>query len=232
MTYQANSGRLCRHFYSHASCEAWLLKSQTAILIQIFLLTCLLRGMTDFLLEIIYFFLLFLLTCLLRGMTPCSGETSYYYCNFYSHASCEAWQECFAQSGVSMSISTHMPLARHDILPDCTRLPFQHFYSHASCEAWPVLWLYKRIMRHFYSHASCEAWHNFPCCCGNYSFDFYSHASCEAWLGVANTQISTRTFLLTCLLRGMTRALNRLHFDIPFLLTCLLRGMTSFCYAV
>ena len=102
--------------------------------------------------------LVFLLTCLLRGMTIDAGkytatlnvsthmplarhdysilETSYSpYCfyshasceawpfeefgkwqdkSFYSHASCEAWRRGFTQRQFR-KVSTHMPLARHDI---------------------------------------------------------------------------------------------------------------------
>ena len=85
------------NFYSHASCEAWLR--------HYFLLTCQAK---------------FLLTCLLRGMTDpeeagCLPDADFYshasceawrsiprsqtpFGNFYSHASCEAWPENFTFS--------------------------------------------------------------------------------------------------------------------------------------
>ena len=40
--------------------------------------------------------------------------------------------------------------------------------------------------------------------------------------------ISYHTFLLTCLLRGMTEDAKKLYGKISFLLTCLLRGMTVY----
>ena len=78
-----------------------------------FLLTCLLRGMTENL-DVVSYPFSFLLTCLLRGMTMKSlsltsvdgflltcllrGMTSYYVFH-----------------GSTSGISTHMPLARHDM---------------------------------------------------------------------------------------------------------------------
>ena len=101
------------YFYSHASCEAWLYTFSVDAFPFIFLLTCLLRGMTSYKL-IFSAFVKFLLTCLLRGMTNNGAPLNIWLC-----------------------ISTHMPLARHD---RCYRFgickPF-NFYSHASCEAWP-----------------------------------------------------------------------------------------------
>ena len=98
-------------FYSHASCEAWLSgnvgfcgnkvsthmplarhDSKTVLIfsVSVFLLTCLLRGMTDTG-KVMVVLDEFLLTCLLRGMTRLA-------------------QHFHAIPGVS----THMPLARHD----------------------------------------------------------------------------------------------------------------------
>ena len=77
-----------------------------------FLLTCLLRGMT-LRWHNLYCCRLFLLTCLLRGMTPGSRNLI-----------------------PGSTISTHMPLARHDYTSQWFANFFLDFYSHASCEAW------------------------------------------------------------------------------------------------
>ena len=123
-------------------------------------------------------------------------------------------------------ISTHMPLARHDgqtaLLSRCKN----HFYSHASCEAWRNINLINLFAGHFYSHASCEAWRRKGAAAGReiqisthmplarhdiewilgfiFGLYFYSHASCEAWPQRFHSLQTLQTFLLTCLLRGMT----------------------------
>ena len=77
----------------------------------VFLLTCLLRGMTAN--GRIYLDnAKFLLTCLLRGMTKDYSAIEH---TFY--------------------VSTHMPLARHDFVGVEKSIPIFGFYSHASCEA-------------------------------------------------------------------------------------------------
>ena len=103
--------------------------------IQEFLLTCLLRGMTVYL-SLSLSDIVFLLTCLLRGMTLADlGALAVDEC-FYSHASCEAWRH-MCPKPKRFTVSTHMPLARHDPFSlSCPRVQLS-FYSHASCEAWP-----------------------------------------------------------------------------------------------
>ena len=111
----SNFWHLHNRFYSHASCEAWpsgerFRRSYTVVsthmplarhdrnslllisCVNSFLLTCLLRGMTVYWQDAL-FVSRFLLTCLLRGMTPRQFP---------------AWCQC--------QVSTHMPLARHDII--------------------------------------------------------------------------------------------------------------------
>ena len=75
-----------------------------------------------------------------------------------------------------------MPLARHDLLLLCGIDSLVYFYSHASCEAWQTD--FERMMKCTY---------------------FYSHASCEAWLSFVFVWPKIFLFLLTCLLRGMTK---------------------------
>ena len=147
--------------------------------------------------------------------------------NFYSHASCEAWPLFNSTVTAPLIISTHMPLARHDTPPlksivktvISTHMPLarhdkvitpanctpSHFYSHASCEAWPLLFAIIAVIcgSHFYSHASCEAW-PIAASAPEQQRHFYSHASCEAWLIGAGVSLAGASFLLTCLLRGMT----------------------------
>ena len=102
--------------------------------------------------------------------------------NFYSHASCEAWQ--------------HFPLGH------CSQQ--KNFYSHASCEAWPCL-IRLSDMPHFISthtpHARRDLTLFFLWLLGNY---FYSHASCEAWPHSFWPPVIFCRFLLTRLMRGVT----------------------------
>ena len=88
-----------------------LISSPTPENLSAFLLTCLLRGMTQEYRDAAIG-ALFLLTCLLRGMT---SFLQYLLLYFY--------------------VSTHMPLARHDHEQWQGRVYFISFYSHASCEA-------------------------------------------------------------------------------------------------
>ena len=194
------------------------------------------------------FSLEFLLTCLLRGMTEIADAVKKALADFYSHASCEAWQRRAGSKGA-----------------------VGDFYSHASCEAWLqsqniysfisqflltcllrgmtfARTKHKVIYADFYSHASCEAWRWFFVNTIGFT-NFYSHASCEAWHINTNCCVDATEFLLTCLLRGMTERdeftnyfanfyshasceawLSWRQIDvrcIKFLLTCLLRGMTE-----
>ena len=190
-----------------------------------FLLTCLLRGMTAPVWRSRY-------TCLgvsthmplarhdsnrFKAFTTLEGFYSHASCeawrlehftnrdalSFYSHASCEAWRQDLLRSLYFFRVSTHMPLARHDLVASNKRSVWSSFYSHASCEAWLNRLLESSDLDGFYSHASCEAWHN--CICNYARLDlvsthmplarhdkiltyqeaadwgFYSHASCEAW---------------------------------------------------
>ena len=128
-------------------------------------------------------------------------------------------------------VSTHMPLARHDYNGFPIMFDYLSFYSHASCEAWQDGKEHILGVFGFYSHASCEAWLSFNRLrhgCGS----FYSHASCEAWLNGKWHCVLFSRFLLTCLLRGMTRNNDNTDNDNRFLLTCLLRGMTEMQTAI
>ena len=144
------------HFYSHASCEAWRI------------IQSLIRWVLNFYSHASCEAWLSRLSHTLRKE------------HFYSHASCEAWLGSQSRKAVSgwflltcllrgmtflctviippCLISTHMPLARHDLLQQELLLFRSHFYSHASCEAWRVVFLSLAICLNFYSHASCEAW--------------------------------------------------------------------------
>ena len=166
-----------------------------------FLLTCLLRGMTFYRTSNVLPYS-FLLTCLLRGMTIHHHRIHRQY-----------------------SISTHMPLARHDVSFEC-------IYSVNFISTHMPLARHDRMRSaalqgtgNFYSHASCEAWQN-PFNTSPKIPNFYSHASCEAWLDITGIRGIVETFLLTCLLRGMTSRGRDPWNTEWFLLTCLLRGMT------
>ena len=167
------------NFYSHASCEAWLNSLFDKLLCSIFLLTCLLRGMTR-IQWLKWLKVLFLLTCLLRGMTSTAQITLR--CQKFLLTCLLRGMTCIRDRLRRIFIiSTHMPLARHDNSVEC-----------------------------------------FDNCTG----DFYSHASCEAWQWYSASCFHSVQFLLTCLLRGMTRFCKVYGSFYEFLLTCLLRGMT------
>ena len=168
----------------------------------------------------------FLLTCLLRGMTIEAATMMIVRTDFYSHASCEAWRRKLHPLFNLRPISTHMPLARHDKeISDKTKKQV-NFYSHASCEAWRSWIRLRHIHRRFL--LTCLLRGMTMCFCllqdGQYISthmplarhdqdagyllediqNFYSHASCEAWLHCPGNQQGYGAFLLTCLLRGMT----------------------------
>ena len=76
----------------------------------------------------------FLLTCLLRGMTVESlvTETDNTVSTHMPLARHDHGGDFVRRLN---GVSTHMPLARHDIPVDCTGNQYGGFYSHASCEA-------------------------------------------------------------------------------------------------
>ena len=100
--------------------------------ISLFLLTCLLRDMTNFIFnsripsE-------FLLTCLLRDMTTEKELDAY---NFYvsTHMPLARHDADDQEHWFSCTVSTHMPLARHDAMYGMCVTAILRFYSHASCE--------------------------------------------------------------------------------------------------
>ena len=122
-----------------------------------FLLTCLLRGMTmnsgraEYILSVSTHMPLarhdehlrerhrqermFLLTCLLRGMTQVTAEKG---CNSKFLLTCllRGMTHFLLSNMHQWQVSTHMPLARHDISGMLLTffVPLS-FYSHASCEA-------------------------------------------------------------------------------------------------
>ena len=101
-----------QNFYSHASCEAWLVRSAGSGVYEQFLLTCLLRGMTRLLLRL-YRLISFLLTCLLRGMTS-PRRTYTLLCQFLLTCLLRGMTLKEVNPAAYENISTHMPLARHD----------------------------------------------------------------------------------------------------------------------
>ena len=237
------------HFYSHASCEAWLSLPLFWILIPYFYSHASCEAWlihthgwngTD----------LFLLTCLLRGMTLYSCRVTYL-----------------------SSISTHMPLARHDDMKHCyyTGLPISTHMPLARHDGFFELkFLFKIISTHMplarhdenggtllgqpqtiSTHMPLARHDRMVLCIFQRYWYFYSHASCEAWRTRHIRKGESHEFLLTCLLRGMTGQLRgfawfyQISTHMPlarhdaivrptspaksaFLLTCLLRGMTLY----
>ena len=79
------------NFYSHASCEAWLILLAERIRLPVISTHMPLARHDE-----VY--------CHISASMP----------NFYSHASCEAWLKNRQRLYKVYEISTHMPLARHD----------------------------------------------------------------------------------------------------------------------
>ena len=153
------------------------------------------------------YFCKFLLTRLMRGVTP-SCRLLPPFDDFYSHASCEAWQMAGDLQFTLWNISTHTPHARRDHLLVCfvhllnpfllTRLmrgvtSSRHSYSYI------ISFLLTRLMRGVTPVTALSA---------PKAEDFYSHASCEAWLAWLVTVRDELLFLLTRLMRGVTGMCN------------------------
>ena len=144
----------------------------------LFLLTCLLRGMTinikkwSHIIKISThmplarhdhsFFrcfahrLKFLLTCLLRGMTQ--WNHSFCAISFISTHMPLARHDLFLSSSLhDTSISTHMPLARHDYIfvALTQQINISTHMPLARHDVWDCSAIHPQ--QYFYSHASCEA---------------------------------------------------------------------------
>ena len=76
----------------------------------------------------------FLLTCLLRGMTYYIGE-QLADVTISTHMPLARHDTSSRLRLIVSIISTHMPLARHDAVIGVEHVLFCDFYSHASCEA-------------------------------------------------------------------------------------------------
>ena len=77
---------------------------------------------------------LFLLTCLLRGMTFPLTSTSILR-HVSTHMPLARHDRKAEEMTVCITVSTHMPLARHDEKGTKIYVELISFYSHASCEA-------------------------------------------------------------------------------------------------
>ena len=201
-TFWSNESIMNSYFYSHASCEAWRLLRRQRARHRKFLLTCLLRGMTiigmvvrmadwisthmplarhdKILLKTCWHYSKFLLTCLLRGMTKILTYQEAADWDFYSHASCEAWPNPSRNKNGGECISTHMPLARHDMLSFplniywliSTHMPLaRHDMARREIYADEFISTHMPLARH-------DHWSNYNT---YFCRNFYSHASCEAW---------------------------------------------------
>ena len=121
-----------------------------------FLLTCLLRGMT-LTKSILSHALAFLLTCLLRGMTALSQQRSTFF-TVSTHMPLARHDINGLPELHRQRVSTHMPLARHDGPRASGRLPLWRFLL--TCLLRGMTFFPCQINRQnrcFYSHASCEA---------------------------------------------------------------------------
>ena len=150
----------------------------------------------------LHFSFKFLLTCLLRGMTIHESHV-------YRHE----------------HISTHMPLARHDICYGCGKKP-DFISTHMPLARHDGVWIRRHKFPDISTHMPLARHDIYPIQWMTVDNNFYSHASCEAWLPSGAGADRDNTFLLTCLLRGMTGCMLLSFISEKFLLTCLLRGMT------
>ena len=207
------------HFYSHASCEAWLYLNSTYTYIITFLLTRLMRGVT---------FIHYKGICSYRisTHTPHARRDDYRYkpsrvtgiSTHTPHAGRHTPPSLYTRENVL--ISTHTPHARRDLQNTAIKNAVWDFYSHASCEAWlwvtvysyyvagflltrlmrgvtkqMKLWLIRYLISTHTPHARRDDAD--PRTTKDLS-NFYSHASCEAWLDRDGTvykkgMISTHT---------------------------------------
>ena len=191
------------HFYSHASCEAWLGRFLNRL-----------SDVIDFYSHA---------SCEAWHITAYPTTHSSWISTHTPHARRDPETR---GNNIFNNISTHTPHARRDNIfsvNDFLQSKFlltrlmrgvtnqqsaalhkrQNFYSHASCEAWQNNWLWCGVCCYFYSHASCEAWQ----CWTKFTIrnlNFYSHASCEAWLLEQRGKDLREKFLLTRLMRGVT----------------------------
>ena len=105
---------LLSHFYSHASCEAWPTLPSVYPMPILFLLTRLMRGVTTVSEHKKIHKKISTHTPHARRDAASKSFTSLW-CDFYSHASCEAWLNTLIKFICSTCISTHTPHARRDI---------------------------------------------------------------------------------------------------------------------
>ena len=169
--------------------------------------------------------------------------------HFYSHASREARRFSMSAGAALITISTHTPLARRDIIVLLTSSARLFLLTRLSRGA-TLLVLFHFPEVHFYSHASREArrssqWMNranvkisthTPLARRDINSSvfnpakmqyFYSHASREARRNGETEFDFKRRFLLTRLSRGATSGGDSGGSVITFLLTRLSRGATS-----
>ena len=158
--------------------------------------------------------------------------------------------ECRKTFCDEVNVSTHMPLARHDLADGKSNTSRFRFYSHASCEAWQSTDVIAACISGFLltcllrgmTVISCLLWpgtkflltcllrgmtHLFAICCAKSFVSTHmplARHDKRRWKKMAVKTL----FLLTCLLRGMTRNLGEPGTIPQFLLTCLLRGMTIY----
>ena len=146
---------------------------------------------------------IFLLTCLLRGMTD-SSITYPATVGISTHMPLARHDVNQVIKQVQKTISTHMPLARHDCFgytgnrgrAISTHMPLARHDQNSGSHT-------RTSVSYFYSHASCEAWHRDRR--WRHESRISTHmplARHDLWLPAVFP--ATSRFLLTCLLRGMT----------------------------
>ena len=166
-------------FYSHASCEAWRVLIVVLCMLHKFLLTCLLRGMTEY------------------------ATSNYTACGFYSHASCEAWRYsggCIPSHSAFLLTCLLRGMTASGFLSK--NIPMFLLTCLLRGMTGPGI-MFPAFNNSFYSHASCEAWHGWPHH-GIGGWKFLLTCLLRGMTRINEFTNKTLEFLLTCLLRGMT----------------------------
>ena len=215
---------LSLYFYSHASCEAWHEHDSICEQFRNFYSHASCEAW-----QLWHTLPItrsrFLLTCLLRGMTAAGGsqETND---DISTHMPLARHDVTNMADFRHLEISTHMPLARHDrTIIDLLTYPYISTHmplARHDKTLWDGFW-YACISTHMPLARHDLLPYSFPFCMKN----FYSHASCEAWLMVSVITQVFKDFYSHASCEAWL-AFSCFHSAFRrFLLTCLLRGMTT-----
>ena len=222
------------------------MKKHLAVWCRKFLLTCLLRGMT--VTTLIYACKMwFLLTCLLRGMTKYTFRTSEW-SKFLLTCLLRGMTFLPHHHWIHFSVSTHMPLTRHDpgagsdacqsplflltcllrgmTIPPVLSCIYHHVSTHMPLTRHDTSTFESSRNRNVSTHMPLTRHDILTTALNAYGLGFYSHASYEAWQNYGDALKKAEQVSTHMPLTRHDKLCGR-HYRIgAFLLTCLLRGMT------